>query len=210
MRFSRAITFLVPFIAFQCIQASGQQVVATWSDATGKWSNPANWSTLTVPNNGGGTTYDVVISVPNSSVTMNVRHVTIDNVTLATATSLNIKAGDSLSLVSGRSNNYAGTLTNYGTFNNSAGFINFSSSSVIDNHGILNNRGSILNTDGLNFINNGLVTNSGGIGNIEAALVNNNTLINTGALSANNGFITNNGTLVSSSTGSISLGEASF
>ena|SRR6516225_6520808 len=94
MRFSRAITLLVPFIAFQRVQASGQQVVATWTDATGKWSNPANWSTLTVPNNGGGTTYDVVIAVPNSSVTMNVRRVTIDNVTLATATSLNIKAGD--------------------------------------------------------------------------------------------------------------------
>ena len=72
MRFSRATTFLVPFIAFKRVQASGQQVVATWTD----------------------TTYDVVIAVPNSSVTMNVRRVTIDNVTLATATSLNIKAGD--------------------------------------------------------------------------------------------------------------------
>ena len=72
MRFSRAITFLVPFIAFQCIQASGQQVVATWTDATGKWSNPANWSTLTVPNNVGGTTYSVTISATGSVVSGNV------------------------------------------------------------------------------------------------------------------------------------------
>jgi len=53
MQSSRVVAFLILFLGFQCIQASGQRVVATWTDASGDWSNPANWSTLTVPNNGG-------------------------------------------------------------------------------------------------------------------------------------------------------------
>jgi len=45
MRFRRAVTFLILFLGFQCVRTSGQQVVATWTDTTGNWSNAANWST---------------------------------------------------------------------------------------------------------------------------------------------------------------------
>src|SRR5215469_12596134 len=111
MQSSRVVAFLILFLGFQCIQASGQQVVAIWTDASGDWNNPANWSTLTVPDNGGGTTYSVRITVPGSGVGN--AGGTIDNLTLATATSLNISGGNSLSLVSGQSNN-SGTIGNVG------------------------------------------------------------------------------------------------
>src|SRR3974377_2341647 len=89
MRLKQVVTFLILFLGFQCIQASAQQV-ATWTDATGSWSNPANWSTLTVPNNGGGKTYSVTISSP-ADVIMDATSATIDNVTLGAGVLLGLQ-----------------------------------------------------------------------------------------------------------------------
>ena len=61
MRIKQVIGLVILFIGPFSIPSSGQ-VVATWIDSSGNWSNSANWSTLTVPNNGGGKTYDVVIN----------------------------------------------------------------------------------------------------------------------------------------------------
>jgi len=122
MRFSRAVTILVVFLGFQCVRASGQQVVATWTDTNGDWSNPANWSTLTVPNNGGGTTYSVIIDTPNVSVSG--ACCTIDNLTLGTTDTL---ALNSLSLVSGGSSN-SGSI-----FGTQAGLNIGSNASLINN-----------------------------------------------------------------------------
>jgi hypothetical protein len=44
------------------------QVVAAWTADSGNWSNSANWSTLTVPNNSNGITYTAVIG-PNGADT---------------------------------------------------------------------------------------------------------------------------------------------
>ena len=124
MRLKRLVACLIVFLGFHSIRAYGQ-VVATWTDSSGNWSDPANWSTLTVPNNGGGTTYSVTISPPSSAsaaVTMDVLNVTVDSFGLGVNGSLNINTGDSLSLVSGGGN--GGMLTNYGTFNNSGTFYN--------------------------------------------------------------------------------------
>jgi fibronectin-binding autotransporter adhesin len=58
----RVVGLLILLCAFQSSRTFGQ-VVATWTDSSGNWSNAANWSTNpTVPNNGGGTTYNVVIN----------------------------------------------------------------------------------------------------------------------------------------------------
>jgi hypothetical protein len=49
------------------------QVVATWTDGNGNWSNAASWSTNTVPNNSGGTMYDVgIIGTGSDTVTFDV------------------------------------------------------------------------------------------------------------------------------------------
>ena len=72
MRFTRVVAFLVFFLGLELISTLGQQVVATWTDTSGNWSNPANWSTLAVPNNVGGTTYSVIIDTPNAGVFVSV------------------------------------------------------------------------------------------------------------------------------------------
>src|SRR5215831_11278691 len=59
------------------------QVVATWTDSSGNWSNSANWSTLTVPNNGGGKTYNVVINGTGAdTITFDASSTTINSLTL--------------------------------------------------------------------------------------------------------------------------------
>ncbi|HKB97322.1 MAG TPA: hypothetical protein VKD23_00915, partial [Terriglobales bacterium] len=67
MKFSRVVACLI-LVGFRCPQVYGQ-VVATWTDASGNWSNGANWSTNpAVPNNSGGAYYDVVINGTGSDV----------------------------------------------------------------------------------------------------------------------------------------------
>jgi hypothetical protein len=65
----RVLVFVFLLCGFQGIKTYGQ-VVATWTDSSGHWSNPANWSTLTVPNNGGGTFYNAVINGTGSDTIM--------------------------------------------------------------------------------------------------------------------------------------------
>ncbi len=67
MRVKQVIGLVILFFGPFSIPSRGQ-VVAFWTDGNGNWSNSANWSTLTVPNNGGGITYTAVIG-PNVSVT---------------------------------------------------------------------------------------------------------------------------------------------
>jgi hypothetical protein len=61
MRIKQVIGLVILFIGPFSIPSS-DQVAATWTDSSGTWNNSANWSILTVPNNGGGKTYDVVIN----------------------------------------------------------------------------------------------------------------------------------------------------
>ena len=61
MRFRQAVGLLTLLFVFSSAKTYGQQV-ATWTDSTGNYSNGANWSTGTAPNNDGGTTYNVVIN----------------------------------------------------------------------------------------------------------------------------------------------------
>lgn len=62
MRLSRIAVLLIFLLGFQTLPTFGQ-VVATWTDASGNWSNALNWSSNpAVPNNGGGISYNVVIN----------------------------------------------------------------------------------------------------------------------------------------------------
>jgi len=195
-RVKQIAAFLILFLGFQCVQASGQ-VVATWTDNSGSWSNAANWSTFTVPNNGGGTTYSVTVNAAGSTVSMDVLNDTIDNLYLGPATSLNINTGKSLTLVSGVS-----ILDNSGPLSNSNSF------SVLNNYGALVNSGGIRNSGIIN--NNGLIINLTSLVNDFGQVINNDTLVNKGTLAdIGSGSWTNNGILSNRSTGSIDLGESS-
>ena len=68
MRFRQAVGLLTLLFVFSSAKTYGQQV-ATWTDSTGNYSNGANWSTGTAPNNGGGTTYNVVINGTGADTT---------------------------------------------------------------------------------------------------------------------------------------------
>jgi len=204
MRFGRAVIFLILFLGFQCIQASGQQVVATWTDATGNWSNPANWSTLTVPNNGGTKTYSVVITADRSNVTMDVPSVTIDSILLLELNpgffnSLTINSGNVLSLVSGILTN--GRISNDGIiFNNSGSDLEIANTQIMD--GVLGNSGFIINAgriagDAGTFIGNAgtFLNSSGGVVDLSFSFTNNagGTVNNYGQF-IGGGFVYNAGT----------------
>ena len=193
MRFRQVVSFLIVFTGFHCFQASGQEVVATWTDATGNWSNAANWSTLTVPNNNGGTTYSVVISAPSSAVTLDVLNVTIDNLTLGATNSLNIANGGTLG---------SSTLTNQGTIVNRGTL-----------GGTLTNQGAIANSGTLSsegFVNSGTVINANGAfaSNGLEPLTNNGTIINAGSFNIAITVVQNNNAFVNA--GSFSIGAAIF
>jgi len=159
MRLKQVVTFLILFLGFQCIQASAQQVVATWTDTAGNWSSAANWSTNpVVPNNGGGTTYAVKISAPGSVVAMDVL-TTIDRFDLGTPNTLTINSGNTLNLASGTSNNY-GTLINYGNLANGNAT---TPSAAITNYGTLINYGGIGGLEAGPITNYGTFVNSGNL-----------------------------------------------
>jgi PEP-CTERM motif-containing protein len=146
MRMSRLAVLLLLVLGLSNLRTYGQ-VVATWTDSSGNWSNAASWSTNpAVPNNGEGTTYSVTISPTTSSVvTMDLLSDTIDNLTVGATDTLNIGGGNILNLVSGSSlNNGTINVTDSGGLNLSGQFLNLG---VVDvNHGSLT--GSLQNSTG--------------------------------------------------------------
>jgi PEP-CTERM motif-containing protein len=118
MRCLRAVALLALLFGFQTVRTNGQ-VVASWTDGTGNWSNPANWSTHTVPNNGGGTTYDVVINgTASNTVTYDVNGTVIDSLSITnqtfqdSASGTNLNAGSlSVNLDTAFNWTHGGTLT---------------------------------------------------------------------------------------------------
>jgi hypothetical protein len=181
------------------------QVIATWTNSTGNWSNPANWSTNPkVPNNGTGTTYSVTINAPTFFVDMDVLNVTIDNVTVGDGSFFSVRPGDSLSLVSGTSSNSGsfgnqGTLLNLGAFTNQSGAV-FSNESSFTNSGTFTNDvGGIITTlPGATITNTGTLVNFGEYS--ESSILNNSgTLTNMAGASlqiaSDGGVIINTGTI---------------
>src|ERR1700738_916614 len=116
----RHVALLVLLFGFQTVKTYGQ-VTATWTDGTGNWSKPANWSTNTVPNNSGGTTYDVVINgIGGNTVTYDVNSTVIN--------SLAIGSGETFQNNGNSQTLNAGKLTNTGAINwSNGGTLNASS-----------------------------------------------------------------------------------
>jgi hypothetical protein len=112
--------------------------------ASGNWSNTASWSPATVPNNGGGNTYDVtLLSSPAVVITLDINP-TIDTLTLDSGSELTTNAGT--------------TLTTTGLTN--GGYINFANGNTLTVNGATTNTGEITlyNASTANF--NGNFTNS--------------------------------------------------
>ena len=105
MRRRHVIALLVLLFGFQIVRTYAQ-VTATWTDSTGNWSNPANWSTNTVPNNSGGTTYDVVVNGTGSdTVTYDVNSTVINGLAIGPSETLQ-NTGSSQTLTTGNVANY--------------------------------------------------------------------------------------------------------
>jgi hypothetical protein len=193
MRLRRIAVLLALFLGFQNIRAYGQ-VVATWIDSSGNWSNAANWSTNpTVPNNGGGTTYIVTISAPGSVVTMDVVNVTIDSLTLGAANGLNVTGGDSLILLGAGSSTNNGTISTVGP----ALLRNNSGSSLINNGAIdliffsvFDNGGTFVNNSKISAFGDSAIFNDAG-----AFLTNNGTFSQESGHLANVGTFNNTGVI---------------
>ena len=87
---SRGPTLLEPLEPRVMLAAD---VTATWIGGSGDWWEPGNWDIGVVPNNGGGTTYSVVIDLPAADpvVTIDRSGVTIN--TLTNAETLRVEDG---------------------------------------------------------------------------------------------------------------------
>jgi hypothetical protein len=179
------------------------QTNSSWNGGTGNWSSATDWTPNGVPNNSGTATYDVSIGVANSNVTMDVLNTTIDNLTLASKTSLTITA-NAMSLVAGASFD-DGMITNDGdVFNNG-----ISSSLTIS--GVFLNQDSSGTSVPSTFNNAGkvFVTADGLIYNQLGSTINNSgTLNNAGSLFMQQGFINNFGTLTNTSGGTVTVLDA--
>jgi hypothetical protein len=149
MRVRHFVILLIVFFGFQTV-CTYAQVTATWTDSTGNWSNPANWSTNTVPNNNGTTTYDVVIdngSLANT-VTFDVNGTVINSLTLRdtlqdSASGTNLST-DFLNLEPGAVLNWThgGTLT-AGGYNSASGTVSVTSSTFTINGDFSDQQGGL-------------------------------------------------------------------
>jgi hypothetical protein len=214
----RLAPVLVLFLCgFQGVKTYGQ-VVATWTDSTGHWSNPANWSTLTVPNNSGGAFYNAVINGTGSdTVTFDSSGTVINSLSLGPGETLQ-DDGHSPSLTIGDPTFPAArSLTNGGTINWRNG-----STLTLD---ITAGNGSITNSGVINLTNSRLKINDSGNGNTvvlsgggtvnlsgavitgafkDATLTNSNNVIQ-GSGTISNLTLVNNGTINANAFGALTI-----
>ena len=156
------------------------QVVATWTDSSGNWSNSANWSTLTVPNNGGGKTYDVVINGTGAdTVAFDATGTVINTLTLGPGETFQDNGLAPILTVGNVASPTVTSMVNNGTFNWTSGSrlisfgdtlntgtMNLTDSSVsltrgLDNRGELNlSSGSLATVGGLDSSGRVVISNS--------------------------------------------------
>jgi hypothetical protein len=240
MRIRQVIAFLILFLGLQIGSTYGQLVtdIATWTGGSGNWSDAANWSTNpVVPNNyfpiwGNNcpcAVYNVTIDTPGAVVSMDVSNVRIYPLTLGATSSLNVNNGsffglDGGGLVSGTltnngvaindgtlTNNFGGTFTNNGGFDNTTGVMhnygtitNNLGGTFIDAGNFFNNAGGVFDNDGFldnsRGTNGGVINNSGTLNNSGAELTNSGTVNNTGQINSSATF-QNSGAVTISGTG---------
>jgi hypothetical protein len=168
MRMSRGLVLLLLALVFCSVRTYGQ-AVATWTDSTGNYGNAANWSTLTVPNNGGGTFYNAVINGTGSdTITFDASGTTINSLSLGPGETLQDNGHAPTLTIGDPSAPTASSFTNNGT-------VNWSNGSTL----ILN-----LPTKG-GSINNGTINVTGG-----SALAINGEFLNYGTVDINRSSLT--------------------
>jgi fibronectin-binding autotransporter adhesin len=157
VRLRRAVGLFILVCGFSGIRAYGQ-VVATWTGSSGNWSNSSNWSTLSVPNDGGGTFYSAVINGTGSdTVTFGANGTQINSISLGTGETLQDNGLAPALTIGDPGFPSAGSLTNSGTINWGNG-----SNLTLD---ITAGNGSITNSGTINLTNSTLTTNDSGNGN---------------------------------------------
>ena len=96
---TKKVNFRVVFLSLGIlliVSASYGQATQINGAASGNWSNTASWSPATVPNNGGGNTYDVtLLSSPAVNITLDISP-TIDTLTLDSGSVLSTDASTTL------------------------------------------------------------------------------------------------------------------
>ncbi len=177
MRVRRVLVLLLLVCGFQSIKTYGQ-VVATWTDSSGHWSNPANWSTLTVPDNGGGTYYNAVINGTGAdTVTFDASGTVVNSLTIGNGENFKDNGLAPTLTVGDPTFPAGGGLTN-------AGIVNWGNGSnlTVGNGGILNE--GLISVNNSNLVAGGYTSPAVGGGGI-LQLQNGSTGIITGAVTGN-------------------------
>jgi fibronectin-binding autotransporter adhesin len=183
MRVRQVAGLLFLLCGFHCVQTYGQ-VVATWTNSTGNYSNATNWSTLTVPNNGGGITYDVLINGTGAdTITYDSSGTVINSLTLGT--------GETFQDNSASPTLTAGSITNSGTINWGTG------SNLTVNATMANYSTGTVNLTGLSTVT------STGLGNAGTMTIGNSNLTVRGDYTTDLGSFSNGASLLQLQNGSI-------
>src|SRR6202162_3026148 len=164
--------------------------------ASGNWSNTASWNPATVPNNGGGNTYDVtLLSSPSVVITLDIRP-TIDTLTIDSGSELTTDASTTLtttgltnaayiSFANGNPLTVNGATTTSGTLvlgSASTGNFNgnFSNSSTFETSGAstVTVSGTLTNTNFVYLESSGDVLNVGTLTNTGDVYINSGATLN--------------------------------
>jgi fibronectin-binding autotransporter adhesin len=157
MRVRQVVGLLILLCGFQSIRTYGQ-VVATWTGSSGNYSNAANWSTLSVPKDGGGTFFNAVINGTGSdSITFDASGTVINSLMIGAGETFQDNGVAPTLKIGDPSFPAAGSLTNGGTINWGNG-----STLALD---ITAGNGNITNSGAINLTNSTLAINDGGNGN---------------------------------------------
>jgi fibronectin-binding autotransporter adhesin len=163
---TKNVIFRVVFLSLGILLIAGVSYGQTQINgaASGNWNNTASWSPATVPNNGGGNTYDVtLLSSPAVDITLNISP-TIDTLTMDSGSELTTSAST--------------TLTTTGLTN--AGYISFTNSNTLTVNGTTTTSGT-------------LVLGSSSTGNFNGSLTNSSSFDTYGGSTATvSGAFTNN------------------
>ena len=143
---TKNVIFRVVFLSLGILLIAGASSGQTQINgaASGNWNSTASWSPATVPNNGGGNTYDVtLLSSPAVDITLNISP-TIDTLTVDSGSELTANASE--------------TLTTTGLTN--AGYISFGNGNTLTVNGTTTTSGTLALGDASTGNFNGSVTNS--------------------------------------------------
>ncbi len=186
MRVKQVLGVLFLLCGFQSTRTYGQ-VVATWTDSSGNWSYSANWSTLSVPKDGGGTFYNAVINGTGSdTITFDASGTVVNSLTIGTGETFQDNGLAPSLTIGDPAFPAAGSLTNGGT-------INWGNGSALT-LGITAGNGSITNSGAINLTNSTLAINDGGNGNTAVLSGGGTVNLNGGTITGSSGTetLTNN------------------